>query len=67
MSKQILLTFRSWTNHTARIQCICWLDDARFATGSLDRNVHIWDTEEPKSRTKLEGAHHAGCAARCAE
>jgi WD40 repeat protein len=52
----------SWTNHTARIQCICWLDDVRFATGALDRNVHVWDTADPKSRTKLELAHQGGVA-----
>ena len=37
------------------------LDDY-FRLWPKDRNVHVWDTADPKSRTKLELAHQGGVA-----
>ncbi|XP_028391390.1 WD repeat-containing protein 1-like [Dendronephthya gigantea] len=48
---------RAWSGHSGRITSLSWTSDSRhLASGSLDSNVFIWDTESIK-KTVIKGAH----------
>lgn len=41
-----LVSSKEWTFHTAKVQCCAWSpDNRRLATGALDTNVIVWDTQ----------------------
>lgn len=50
---------KSWSFHTARINCSAWSSNSRYvATGSLDTNIMIWDMEHSGEHPiVIRGAH----------
>lgn len=47
-----------WSAHTARVGCIAWSPDGKFAaSGGIDTHVHVWSVEDPGKRIKFANAH----------
>jgi len=52
------MTGDSWTAHTAKVRCLAWSPDSiRLASGSVDCNVMIWNTENVHDYTRVLNAH----------
>ena len=48
-------SLRSFVGHSDSVMDVCWIDQATFATASLDHDVMIWKTDNRKPIRTLKG------------
>ncbi|KAL0476452.1 HET-E1 [Acrasis kona] len=56
---------KRFMGHQNYVNCICLLSDTRFASGSLDRSIKIWNINQDECEYTIESAHDCGVTSLC--